>query len=271
MTTEKVHLTGAKETMLLTLYSRALHSRGPAPLLRDPWAEQAVERIDYDFASLRLPGRWPVGAAIRARQFDAFARDWIAERPQSTVLHLGCGLDSRAYRVDPPATVRWFDVDHPEVIELRRQVYPDRQGCETIGTSLVEPGWLERVPADLPVLVLAEGVTMYLPTDGAEALFAGISARFPGGRLAFDALSRVAVRLSAVDRAVAATGATLSWGLDDPGDLRRSVPTAELLAEITTPRTPGHERLPIGIRAAAAFMEPFPRLRRMNRILLYSF
>jgi O-methyltransferase involved in polyketide biosynthesis len=47
--TEKVHLTKEKETMLLALYSRAMESRSKDPLLRDTMAEEAVERIDYDF------------------------------------------------------------------------------------------------------------------------------------------------------------------------------------------------------------------------------
>jgi O-methyltransferase involved in polyketide biosynthesis len=36
MTTEKVRFTKELEAMLLTLYSRALHSRGADPLLGDP-------------------------------------------------------------------------------------------------------------------------------------------------------------------------------------------------------------------------------------------
>ena len=176
MTTEKVRLTKEKETMLITLYSRALHSRGKDPLLRDPWAEQAVDRIDYDFGALKLSGRWPVGAAIRARQFDAWVGEWIARTPESTVLHLGCGLDSRVYRVDPPASVRWFDVDYPEVIDLRRRLYPDRPAYRMIGSSLLEQGWLDEVPRDLPAMILAEGVMMYLPPDGPRRCWPALSA-----------------------------------------------------------------------------------------------
>ena len=44
----------------------------------------------------------------------------LADHPDATVLHVGCGMDSRVFRVDPPATVQWFDVDYPDVIELRR-------------------------------------------------------------------------------------------------------------------------------------------------------
>jgi hypothetical protein len=33
----------------------------------------------------------------------------LRANPVATVLHLGCGLDSRVFRIDPPPTVRWFD------------------------------------------------------------------------------------------------------------------------------------------------------------------
>jgi O-methyltransferase involved in polyketide biosynthesis len=66
MTTEKGRFTKKKETMLLTLYSRALHSRGEDPLLGDPWAEQAVHRVDYD-----RPGRHTVDAEPSATRSPA--------------------------------------------------------------------------------------------------------------------------------------------------------------------------------------------------------
>ena len=39
MATEKVHFTKEKETMLFTLYGKALQSRWEDPVLRDRWAE----------------------------------------------------------------------------------------------------------------------------------------------------------------------------------------------------------------------------------------
>jgi hypothetical protein len=83
MSTQKVRLTKEKETMLISLYARALHSRSHDPLLRDPWAEQAIERVEYDFKSIKLSGIEPLSIAIRARQFDAWVQEWIADAPAS--------------------------------------------------------------------------------------------------------------------------------------------------------------------------------------------
>ncbi len=181
MQTEKVHLTKEKETMLITLYSRALHSRSENPLLRDPWAEQAIDHVDYDFSSIKINKIEPLSIAIRARQFDNWVAEYIADHPESTVLHLGCGLDSRVFRVNPPSTVRWFDIDYPEVIELRRQLYPKRSDYHMVGSSLLEPDLLEAVPGDLPAMILAEGVLMYLPADEVGPLLGRFADHFPSG------------------------------------------------------------------------------------------
>jgi O-methyltransferase involved in polyketide biosynthesis len=271
VTTEKVRLTKEKETMLITLYSRALHSRSANPVLRDPWAEQAVDHVDYDFASIKLSRIEPLAIAIRAKQFDVWTREWIADNPQSTVLHLGCGLDSRVFRVDPPSMVRWFDVDFPEVIGLRRQLYPERPGYHMVGSSLLEHGWLEEIPGDRPAMVVAEGVMMYLPASEAGPLLARLADHFPRGRMAFDAMSTAGVRLAGADKAVSATGAKFGWGLDDPGDVKKFAPRMELIVEASTPQLPDHARLPIVMRALVRAMEPFPKLRRLNRLLLYRF
>ena len=75
------------------------------------------------------------------------------------VLHLGCGFDTRVYRVDPPSTADWYDIDLPDVIELRRQLYPQRAGLHTIAASVTDPQLLDTIPGDKPVLVVAEGLT----------------------------------------------------------------------------------------------------------------
>jgi O-methyltransferase involved in polyketide biosynthesis len=271
MSTQKVHLTKEKETMLISLYTRALHSRSHNPLLRDPWAEQAVDQVDYDFKSLKLSSIEPLSIAIRAKQFDLWTSDWITANPSSTVLHMGYGLDSRVFRLAPPASIRWFDVDYPEVIDLRRQLYPERPGYRMIGSSLLEPGWLADVPGDLPAMIVAEGVMMYLPATEAGPLLGRLAAHFPGGQMAFDALSVSGARLAGADKAVSATGATFGWGLDDPNDVRQFAPGMELIAELTSPHLPGYQRLPLAMRLIVRLMEPFPRLRRLNRLLLYRF
>jgi O-methyltransferase involved in polyketide biosynthesis len=271
MTTQKVSLTKEKETMLISLYSRALHSRSENPLLRDSWAEKAIEKVDYDFSSIKINKIEPLAIAIRAKQFDIWVSDWIDKNPQSTVLHLGCGLDSRVFRVDPPSTIHWFDIDYPEVIDLRRQLYPEHPSYSMISASLLDDGWLKGIPGNLPAIIIAEGVLMYLPTSDVGPLLGRLVSHFPSGRIAFDALSKRGAKMGRADKAVSATGAEFRWGLDDPSEVKKFAPKMELVAELSSAQLPGHERLPMVMRAVVQAIEPFPALRRLNRLLLYRF
>ncbi len=64
-------------------------------------------------------GIGPTIVASLAATFDLLMTRYLADHPDATVLHLGCGMDSRVFRVDPPVSVQWYDVDYPDVIDLR--------------------------------------------------------------------------------------------------------------------------------------------------------
>jgi len=272
METEKIHLTKEKETLLATLYGRALESRSQNPVLRDEMAEDAIRHIDYDFGRLTVSKLHALSIAIRARQFDIWTTEYLADHPDAIVLHLGCGLDSRVFRVDPPASVRWFDVDFPEVIELRRRLYPERVGYIMIGSSLADLQWLDNMPRDRPTWIVAEGVTMYLSENIMDPLLSRLTNHFSSGVIAFDAISRTATRMAGANRSIRATGATFGgFSVDDPQDIKKFAPKLELVTESQTPELPGYSKLPWTMRAIIRVMDLFPKLRRLNRLLLYRF
>src|SRR5262245_32509171 len=162
MPSDRIRPPNDKATYLATLYGKAMDATAAHPILGDRLAADAVARLDCDFAALKLPRGADVTLPLRARHFDQWTQAFLSTYRDSIVLHIGCGLDTRVYRVDPGLRVRWFDVDLPEVIALRDQLYPDRPGYRRIATSLTDPRWLDELPAQRPVLVVAEGVLMYL-------------------------------------------------------------------------------------------------------------
>lgn len=191
MTTGKVDFTGVQSTMLITLFLRALDCKEKEPILGDRFAAEAVDRIDYDWSKVDKPNitRNRFGVALRAKQFDEWAADFLRRNADATVLQLACGLDSRAFRLDPPAGVRWFDVDLPGVMELRRQLYEEADGYRMIAASVTDEGWLAEIPADKPVLIIAEGLLMYLPETEVRHLLRRLTGHFRTGELIFDGLA----------------------------------------------------------------------------------
>jgi O-methyltransferase involved in polyketide biosynthesis len=224
MDREKITLTGTQETMLATLYGKAMESRWQNSILRDHEADKAIHHIDYDFSKLKMRRRDIKSAAVRARTYDHWAERYIDTHPQCIVLHLGCGLDTRLHRVNPPPTVRWYDIDFPDVIDLRRRLYPQRHGQHIIAASATDPELLEQIPGDAPVLVIAEGLTPYLPAAEGVAMLRRITRHFPSGELVFDAYNRVGLWVLRRYGPVKASGARVEWSIGNPHDLETAIP-----------------------------------------------
>jgi O-methyltransferase involved in polyketide biosynthesis len=267
----KVHFKKERETLLITLYGRALHSRSNAPVLKDKWAEDAIGRIDYDFGKLQMGSIEPLSIAMRAKQFDIWTAEYIAAHPDATILHLGCGMDSRVFRLKPPPSVCWFDVDYPDVIDLRTSLYPERPGYRMIGSPLAELGWLDDVPRDRPAMIVAEGVTMYLTVDIVKRILNRLTDHFPSGQIAFDAVNRISVRMAKINSRIRATGASFGWGISDAHDIKKLDPKITLVRRLRTPELPGYGKLPWKVRALVRVVGTIPIFRRMHRLLLYRF
>ena len=277
MTTDKIHFTKEKETMLMTLSGRAIQSQWKDPILRDPWAEEAMRHIDYDL-NKQLTGvaSWsiwkdigPTIIATRAATFDTLTTHFLADHPDAIVIQVGCGMDSRVFRVDPPGSVQWFDVDYPDVIDLRRQLLPERGAYHLIGAPLSDLRWLDEVPGGRPGLFLAEGVLHYLSETEVKALLNAIVAHFPGGQMIFDSCNSMIVKRAGSN--VGGTGATYKWGLDDPQDIKQLEPKLELIKEYRPSELVGFSRFPLWWRALYRAQEVFPTLRRMERTLVYRY
>jgi O-methyltransferase involved in polyketide biosynthesis len=274
MEAKKIHLTKEKETYLATLYGKAMDAAAENPILGDRFAADAVAAIDYDFKGLKLPKEGGITLPVRAWHFDQWTRAFLAANPESTVLHLGCGLDTRVYRIDPGPQVRWFDVDFPDVIALREHLYPARDGYRRIGSSVTDLAWLNAIPGDTPVLVVAEGLVMYLHEKDGTALSRRITEQFPSGQIAFDGYSGAMVRLVSGLATVRGAKVELVWGVDDPHDLEQQVPKLHLVENVPFLTMPELvDRLSKNRVSAAMYrvMGRLPFYRNLIRHLRYAF
>ncbi len=271
MEREKITLTKEKETLLITLYGKALESRQPDSLLKDHFANEAVGKIDYDFDRLKVDHNLGVGLAIRAKTLDEWVMEFMAGNPDAIVLHLGCGLDTRVFRIDPPAAIEWYDVDYPEVIALRRKLYPQRQNYHLIASSVIDPAWLDQVPRNRPAMVVAEGLTPYLPAEEGPKLFARLVSHLAGGEIIGDAYSDLGLKLVSLAPSFRATGAEVHWAINDPRDLEKAAPGLELVEEVSAYKPEHTARMDWTSRWLIFVWSFIPPLRRVGRLLRYRF
>ncbi len=269
-----IDLHGAAATMLATLYARALDARSDHPVLGDAAADRAVAALDVDWAGLGVTPRDGISVAMRAKLFDRWTGEFLAAHSDAVVLHLGCGLDSRFERVAPGPDVLWFDVDQPDVTALRTRAFGEAPGHRTIGASVLDPAWLAEVPRDRPTLVVAEGLTMYLPRDGGIALLRRLVDHLPSGEMAFDSYSPRGVRMSRRMPILRKAGARLDWGIADPRELEAMVPGLRLRSAMSALRIPDADDLrhaPRSFRWQFAVMARMPLVKDIGHVSRYEF
>lgn len=266
-----VDLHGAAQTMLTTLYCKALDAGYPQPVLGDRFAQEAVSRIDYDWDGLAVTDTWTPLVTVRTAQYDIWARQFLTANPRATVIHLGCGMDSRVFRLDPGPEVAWYDVDQPPVVALREQVYPTRPGYQLFATSATDTSWLDEIPADRPLLLLAEGISMYLPQADGVALLQRVVDRFGCGELQIDFYNRLAVRSQKTHRLQRQSGSTLLWAVNSPADILDHVNGIRLLAATTFFDADTFDRVPRGFRRTSRAVRALPPVRRLFQYHRYAF
>ncbi|BBX18524.1 SAM-dependent methyltransferase [Mycolicibacterium duvalii] len=186
--------------------TRAFASRGPDPLIDDPYAVMLVEAVglphfikvahgEIDFDSDPLFGAQLMREqiAVRTRFFD----DFFAEAGRAGITQaviLAAGLDARAYRLDWPKGTVVFEVDQPDVIEFKTQVLAEdgaqpKAEHRTVGIDLRDD-WAAALrehgfDPSAPTAWIAEGLLIYLPPDAQDRLLDHITAlSAPGSRLA---------------------------------------------------------------------------------------
>jgi len=214
-------LYGISETLLIPLYVRAKETRRADAMLKDETAVQMVNRIDYDFSRIKLQGHDELGVILRVREFDRFARDFMAAHPDGVIVHIGCGLDTRFERVDN-GRVEWYDLDLPEVIQLRRMLIRDEGGCyHLLDCSVFDPAWIETVSAHRPrpFLFIAEGVFPYFETEQIKSLVLTLQKEFPGAEIVFDAHTPWVVHADNLQLALTKVKARMKFSLKHGRDV----------------------------------------------------
>jgi methyltransferase (TIGR00027 family) len=166
------------DTAFWIAHYRAVESARPDALFHDPFASLLAGEQGKKIAEtmpMSFMTEWVV--AIRTCMIDDYIRTAIAEGVD-TVVNLGAGLDTRPYRMDLPGTLLWVEADYPRMIEfkasrLSREV--PRCKLERIAVDLADRSARQRLLAGVDarskkLLVLTEGVVLYLSTEEAGSL-----------------------------------------------------------------------------------------------------
>ncbi len=251
---------------MIPLYAKAQDN----PIQQDEKARQILDEVEYDFRQFKVPQKTAVTLQMRAKQLDAYADQFIAAHSNALVLHLGCGLDSRCLRVQHPGAL-WIDLDLPEVIALRRKFYTETDTYRMIATSVTDISWLDQISAgDKPVIVIAEGLMMYLRESEVRNLILCLQSKFRHCDLVFDAFSKLTADRIKAHPSIQKTGATVHWGIDDPHEIEGWSQGIWLKEEWLFSQSADIERLGMFYRLMFRLTASIPAAQKAQRLLYYQ-
>ena len=217
---EKIKLSGVPETMLQTLYARAKESRGRG-VIHDAKAEEIIERLDYDFSLADKDTAMHSGVIARTIVLDRMTKEWLASHPGAVVVNIACGLDTRCYRMSGYA--HWYNLDLPETMAVREKLLPESGTVSQIAMSAMEDWGSEISEQNVPVLIVIEGLTMYLNAKDVQQIFAVISSRFSKATVFVETMNPAMVR-HFKEKSIDASHARFTWGVKDGPALAALLP-----------------------------------------------
>lgn len=191
-------LSDVSGTAIATLRCHVLESKKTKPILDDPMSEYFLNRLisiasDQNEAAKLSKKLSPVLSnhiAIRARKYDNIVNDFVAENPNSIVINLGCGFDTRFWRIHNQGC-KFYDLDLPEVIGLKREILKEKLEYELIACSVLNTSWIDRILSEKNrrVLLLAEGLFMYLNKSDVIGLFKTFAERFLNSQITLEVVT----------------------------------------------------------------------------------
>ena len=206
-------MTGVNQTLFIPLYGKAKVSR-QGIIIKDSMAEKIWDAEAFEVHG-KSKSKWlTYNMAMRAKIFDDWVEKMLAQNPDALVLHIGCGLDSRAFRITMPYT-SWIDGDFPEVLETRKKYYSENEHYKMMAFDASKSEMVEMLPDAKTAIVVFEGISMYLRNEELNAFVSALDKKFPQVHMLLDVYTVFGAKASKYKNPINDVGVTTVWGLDD--------------------------------------------------------
>ena len=185
MNEQDLMVRGVSDTARWVAYFRALETRRPDALFRDPFAERLAGEHGFKLANTLADGNKHEWAWVaRTYLYDQFISRAIQEGAD-LVVNLAAGLDARPYRMNLPAALQWVEVDLPEIVSYKEKILANekpRCRLERVSLDLSDVPARRELFAQLDgratkVVVASEGLLIYFTTEEVASLATDLAAR----------------------------------------------------------------------------------------------
>jgi len=196
MIKEKIDISKISKTLLITIYARAIESQSENSTFKDPKSVEIVNKLDSYISKYNdpfyqrlikrnLPKSLSQLVVLRNKLFDKYVMDFTKNNPDGVIINIGCGLATRFFRVEN-GQISWYDLDFPEVIDIKKQFVQETDRYHFLATSVFNYEWIKRIDKNKKILLIGEGVFIFLNGKDVKDLLLKLQSEFPGCEIVFD-------------------------------------------------------------------------------------
>ena len=229
---EKVNVTGVPETMVQTLYARAKETKKQNAKIKDEIAVELVEKLDYDFSIADKDNAMNYGVIARTIVLDRMVEQYLKKHENTVVVNIACGLDTRCCRMKGKY-LRWYNVDLPETMKIRSQFLTETDPVYQIAKSAMDDSYIDDIDYHgKNILVIIEGLTMYLYEKDIRKMFSIIDKSFQKVTVMVETMSPFVVK-HMKEKSIEGSNAKFTWGVKNGTELQRIVPGFSVQQEVS--------------------------------------
>lgn len=202
------------KTMFLTMFARAKETQRERPLFKDLKAVEIQKKLEISCETFSYDWKMETGVIIRTVIIDSYVRGFIKTNPNALCINIGCGLDTRFFRVNN-GDIKWYDIDLPEVIALRKQLLENHRQVKMLGYNILGKEWITKIETEnRPVLIILEGVLMYFDKKDVKIILDTLCEGFPKSTMIAELLSSKIVGNTSMTKSIENTGAIYKFGVN---------------------------------------------------------
>lgn len=217
----KINVKGVPETMIQTLYARAKETSKENPKIKDEMAVSIVKQLDYDFSQADQDKTMRSGVIARTIVLDKMVKEYLDKHKNTIVLNIACGLDTRCYRMKGKY-IRWYNLDLPETGPIHQ-----------IAKSAMDETYTNTIHNEgEDVLVIIEGLTMYLTQIDIKKIFSIIEHTFSNVTIMVEVMSPFMVK-HIKEKSIEGSRAKFTWGIKNGKELEKLIPSFSFLKEVS--------------------------------------
>ncbi len=231
---EKVNVTGVPETMVQTLYARAKkETKKKNAKINDEIAVELVKKLDYDFSKADKDNAMTYGVIARTIVLDRMVKQYLEKNANTVVINIACGLDTRCYRMKGKY-LHWYNVDLPETMKIRSQFLPETGPIYQIAKSAMDDSYIDDIDYHgKNILVIIEGLTMYLYEKDIRKMFSIIDKSFQKVTVMVETMSPFVVKAYEREIYRGKQCKKFTWGVKNGKELQRIISEFSVRQEVS--------------------------------------